>query len=258
MTMNSCEEIEAANLKRRAEWDAEKATREARIRQALVASLWFPPSKQVNGLLLDPECDVRRMDGTIQFISSAWSKCGAGARHSRRVENRHEQWGRVFETVRAKLGTGFIIGLVGPRGTGKTQLGVHLCRYALELKPGTCDLGNEIPVLYRPWMDVFLAVRGTYKPESRDSEQTILDALGRPALLVLDEVQERTGSEFENRLLTHVIDARYRQHKDTLLIGNLTAAVLAESLGPSIVSRMEETGGTITMDWQSFRTKAAP
>jgi len=40
---------------------------------------------------------------------------------------------------------------------------------------------------------------------------------------------------------------------DTILTCNLGTEELAASLGPSIVSRMEEGGGVIECNWPSFR-----
>jgi len=74
-------------------------------------------------------------------------------------------------------------------------------------------------------------------------------------LLVIDEVQERGETEFENQKLTAIIDARYRQQRPTLMIGNYkNKAEFAASISPSIVSRIQECGGAIHCDWPSFRT----
>ena len=67
----------------------------------------------------------------------------------------------------------------------------------------------------------------------------------RVGLLVLDEIHEIAGSEWELRELVSLMDARYREERDTLLIGNATRDALSDLLGPSIVSRMRETGGVI-------------
>jgi hypothetical protein len=40
---------------------------------------------------------------------------------------------------------------------------------------------------------------------------------------------------------------------DTILTCNLDRNMLAENLGPSIVSRMKEGGGILECNWPSFR-----
>ena len=54
-----------------------------------------------------------------------------------------------------------------------------------------------------------------------------MDELATTKLLIIDEVQERAESGFENRLLTHLIDARYAAMRPTIIIANLAKRELA-------------------------------
>ena len=76
-------------------------------------------------------------------------------------------------------------------------------------------------------------------------------------LLVLDEIQVRSDTEWENSVLTDLIDSRYAAVRSTLLIANLERSALAASLGDSVASRLEETGTIIPCDWPSFRRSGA-
>ena len=111
---------------------------------------------------------------------------------------------------------------------------------------------------YRTAMRFFLEVRATFRKCSERSEIEVIDELTGSSLLILDEIQERGETPFEDRLLTHVIDARYAAMKPTILIANLTKAELSASLGESIVSRAQENGKSIEFNWESYRKQPTP
>jgi DNA replication protein DnaC len=74
------------------------------------------------------------------------------------------------------------------------------------------------------------------------------------ALLVIDELQERGESDFENHKQTHIVDARYSRELPTILIANYTREEFAASVSPSILDRIRENGIGVFFDWPSFRT----
>jgi DNA replication protein DnaC len=104
-------------------------------------------------------------------------------------------------------------------------------------------------------MALFLRIRATFDKGATETENDIVRELSRTKLLVIDELQERSESAWENRLLTHIIDKRYGDERPTLLISNLTAAELTASLGDSITDRMRQGGGMIEITGQSHRVK---
>lgn len=166
------------------------------------------------------------------------------ARHEqRRGTDQPGPWRSALGQVVSRLGSGFMCGLLGPRGTGKTQIGVSAMVASIRA-------GRQ--PLYVKAMDVFLWVRSTFK----DDVVTEIDALSEfmsPRLLVIDELTERGETEFEDRILVHLIDKRYDAMHDTLLIGNLKPDEFEASMGPSITSRLRECGGLVVCDWASFR-----
>jgi DNA replication protein DnaC len=151
-----------------------------------------------------------------------------------------KEWLDAFELARDRVRKRGIVVLYGKRGSGKTRM-------AAELAVGAG--GSR----YRTAMRFFLEVRATFRKGSERSEMEVIDDLTAAELLILDEIQERGETPFEDRLLTHVIDARYAAMKPTVLIANLTKSELTESLGKSIVDRARENGKSIEFNWPSYR-----
>lgn len=158
-------------------------------------------------------------------------------------ETRAEKWTKVKDDLVRRMASGYLVALVGDRGPGKTQIGQQAIM-------ASCAI--QRPALYVRALDIFLRLRSTYKSET-ETELQVIDMFRDPMLLVIDEVQERGESDWENRMLTHIIDKRYGDMTDTLLIANLKPRALQESLGPSVSDRLRESGGVIECKWGSFR-----
>lgn len=175
------------------------------------------------------------------------SRASIPRRHRLCAKNRdeHQQWASVRDTLTNDIGTGFLMALIGKRGTGKTQLAADLI--AISARTGRSGL-------YVSAMEIFLQIRATYAREG-ECELDAIERFTRPAMLVIDEIQQRGESDFENRILAYIIDKRYGDMSDTIVIGNLTPQGLEASLDPSIVDRLRETGGIVQCVWQSFRRK---
>ena len=156
-----------------------------------------------------------------------------------------QQWLEAFDDAKACVNRNGILVLYGKRGCGKTRMAAELAVLT--------GLSR-----YRTAMRFFLEVRATFRKASERSELDVIDDLAAAPLLVLDEIQERGETSFEDRLLTHVIDARYASNKPTVMIANLTKRELADSLGASIVDRARENGKSIEFSWESFRGKTKP
>jgi len=157
--------------------------------------------------------------------------------------DRSGEWGKTERALLAQIGSGFTIALVGVRGSGKTQLGVELIRHR------SSEYGTS---RYCTAMEFFIDVKAGYK-EDGEAEKVILAEFGRPSLLVMDELGRRSENDWENRLLYELLNRRYNEMRDTLLISNQDVSQLEGALGPSLVSRMRETGGVIECNWESYR-----
>lgn len=149
-------------------------------------------------------------------------------------------WLAAYAIAEERIMQDGIVVLYGSRGGGKTRMAAELA----------VMVGNS---RYRTAMRIFVDIRATFRKSSERSESDILDGLIRTDLLVIDEIQERGETAFEDRLLTHLIDARYSEMKPTILIANLQKKDLAASLGKSIVDRARENGKSIEFDWPSYR-----
>lgn len=209
-----------------------------RKRAALAATEPRPAGESMPNLIAT--CRASDVDGRL-------AKACLPERHMRGVSIDRgpdgEKWRAKVETLCDMIGSGFLVALIGNRGTGKTQAAVVAAIRAVQL---------ERTALYCKAMEIFLDIRGTYKREDR-TELDALDKYLAPQLLIIDEIQQRGETAFEDRMLAYLIDKRYDAMVDTLLLGNLTPEALKDSLDPSIVDRIRETGGRMEFTWKSFR-----
>lgn len=161
---------------------------------------------------------------------------------------RDNEWGKTELKIKSKLGSGFIIALIGTRGEGKTQMAVELVRQV-------CIEHGQI-ALYVSAMSFFRELRATFKSKDQ-SEEEVIEKYSKCSLLVIDEAGKRSDTQWENLNLFDLIDKRYGARLDTLLISNQSREQFAEAIDPSLASRMQETGGIIQCNWKSFREKTA-
>lgn len=177
-------------------------------------------------------------------------------------------WGEVDGKLSALSGRGCLMILVGPKGTGKTQIATNqACDIISEVRRGIA--GQWIDRRYHPAHDVpedtwprytkacavFEDLRASFQEDQSDSEKRIMASYRKPCLLIVDEAQERGNTDFEDRTLNRIVDDRYAQMLDTILIANLRREDLVNELGTSIISRMHESGEVFECNWKSFREK---
>lgn len=153
-------------------------------------------------------------------------------------------WGDKYREMALRLRTGFLSCLSGGRGVGKTQMAAELMKVATV---------QASPARYTTATRFFMAIKATYKQDQTRTESSVIDEFRKPSLLVIDEIGKRSESEWENNLLFELLNSRYGDMTDTLLIDNRTPAEIEKAIGDSIISRMIETGGIIKCDWPSFR-----
>ena len=216
---------------------------------ALRRRLWFKPTGETKEALDGDNADaVMRISSLIEtpFLS-----CGIGDRHNKKIPLIPSGWLDELRNLTDMLGNGVVAALVGPRGTGKTQMAAHAMRYAIERDPGNAMSATR----YCNWCGIVRKIKGTFGKNNGPTEETIIADLVKYRLLVIDEVHEGNGREFEAGLFTAIIDARYRAMKDTILISNQDKAAFTAHVGPSVSDRMREGGGIISMKWESFRGK---
>lgn len=177
---------------------------------------------------------------------SLWRESRITDRHRnfKPEESTNPEWNEQWKKLSGVIGTGIIAVILGNRGAGKSQMAVCAIRQSCK---------NLKSARYEKALNFFLDVRKTYKPDSEKSEHDIIHEYCEPFLLVVDAVENRSETPFENLLLNYLIDIRYDQCKDTILIGNQNENEFAASMGPSIVDRIHECGIKILCNWKSFR-----
>lgn len=172
-------------------------------------------------------------------------------RHVSKAGQLADQAGQPFDKtcdgILTKVLQGGLIALLGDRGTGKTQAAVEVVgRFLSHWRPPAEDSNGWRPHPTRYFVagDLFLDLRTAMQA---GSERDTLKAVKTVGLLVIDEVQERGQTEYEDRVLVNIIDARYGNYRPTILIGNLKPDEFVRQLGPSIASRMTEGASGVVM-----------
>ena len=180
----------------------------------------------------------------LSKAKSLWKTAGIQERHKyfKPENSTSEAWSMWFNGLCEKVGQGNLMGIIGTRGAGKTQMAACLIREACK---------KELESFYVKAMDIFCEMRETFNSDK--SERKVVLKYCDFKFLVIDAVENRGESDFENRLLSHIVDKRYDACLDTVLISNQEEAAFLKSMGSSIVSRMNETGGLIICKWNSFR-----
>lgn len=154
------------------------------------------------------------------------------------------EYARVAGVLRELLATPKLVALVGTRGGGKTFLASALGREFARA-------GRS--VRYVRTLDFFREVRRTWSAKrGEETEADLLDDLAAVDLLILDEVQDKAGSDWERGQFSNLIDRRYADLRPTLLLGNVAPNALAECVGESVASRLQ-TGVVVACTWPSFR-----
>jgi DNA replication protein DnaC len=142
---------------------------------------------------------------------------------------------------------GFLIAFLGKRGCGKTEMAVSIIH-------ANCQALRRslYYLLPRFFSEAKAGFNGQRDPSIR-SEAQMIEMLCRPHLLVLDECHQRAETPWEQDKLVQVIDRRYGDRKCTIMIANQSREAFAETVGDSIVSRMNERGWAFPFDWPSYR-----
>jgi DNA replication protein DnaC len=187
----------------------------------------------------------RQSDMDSKAVEKLIREAGLPEKHCALEETYGDGWFKLETRLKAKIGTGFIIALSGGRGTGKTRLAAS-CVHEAALQRRSSR--------YKTTMEFFLDIKASFKSQSV-TEKDVIAEYSKAKLLILDEMQERGETPWEDRLLTHLIDRRYGMEKDTLLITNQSKEAFLESVGESIKSRIDETGGIALCNWPSYRSR---
>ena len=186
-------------------------------------------------------------DEMLEHRLARWSRSGFPLRHRQTADRRDEtgdEWIKVRGVAVNAMRESRIVALVGPRGTGKTQMAASICRELV--------IGDGWTSMYYRTADLLGRFKQQVFGEGVD-EFKFMDRLARVRGLVLDEFQDRYESETEDTIIRRLLDHRYGAMVGTLIIANLTADELGSALGASVWDRMREAGIVIPCKWESYR-----
>lgn len=143
--------------------------------------------------------------------------------------------------------SGAMIILFGDRGRGKTQIGTWMANKRLQAGGWAGS--------YLKAFDLFQQIKASWTKEAGFTEKDVCDGYKEACFLVIDEVHERSESDWENRSLRNILDHRYDDCLPTVVIGNWSnLEEVRNGVGASIFDRITEAGGAVHCNWSSYRS----
>lgn len=170
-------------------------------------------------------------------------------------------WIDQFTITKKLCERGAIVVLCGGNGTGKTRMAWEIARTGdfpqseIKVTRGDFSYSEKRPALYTTAMRLFIQLRDALAGRLNKSATAIISEYSEACLLVIDELQDRGETAFEDQTLTAVVDSRYQHGRPTILIANLARNDLASRLSPSLISRIRENGGFVDCSWKSYRNQ---
>ncbi len=140
----------------------------------------------------------------------------------------------------------------GTFGTGKTHLAAAI---AIQL----IEQGHS--VIFKTSDDLLRDIKATLDDNGKE-EQKVLDRLKRCELLVIDDIGKEQATDWSTAQLYAIINDRYECQRPVIITTNFNENDLIEVESPkgvgthrikAILSRLHETCGLMTMDWQDWR-----
>jgi DNA replication protein DnaC len=138
--------------------------------------------------------------------------------------------------------------LIGPPGTGKTHLGAATAIYSIRQRRAAAAVMSAREIVRR--------LRATWRKDSPETEDQVIDHLGGVPLLVLDEVGVGSGTDAEMTQLFDIVNRRYELQRPVLLLSNLPVSDLRGALGDRAFDRLREGAKVLVCDWPSYRAGA--
>lgn len=190
-------------------------------------------------------------------INAALIRQGVGLRHVLRKVDHASGWTEALETLKQMQGKTAV--LLGKPGVGKSQLCTEWLRHILKNTKDAKGMSRVVDnwlamhVLYRKASQLFREIRATFDRNDKSEHDIVARFCGVRAFVV-DEIDSRARTDFENRMLRDILDERYANMRDTVIVSNVTSKHrFLEQQPEYLVSRLSESGLFIECDWPSFR-----
>jgi len=155
-------------------------------------------------------------------------------------------------SVRLSNGNGFIV--KGDIGTGKT----HLC---CALATQAINAGHS--AVFTTIEEIALEIREARNFSNNSSEKVVLAKYSNIDLLIIDDIKASLTDE-ESKLMSVILDSRYKLIKSTFITTNLALDVnnksdplsLYKALGERSIDRLREYNDVVILAGQSMRGKS--
>jgi DNA replication protein DnaC len=147
-------------------------------------------------------------------------------------------------------------------GNGKTHLSYAvlkqwiLSKYIPIIDSNTHHIPCPYAVTTEP--DLLLRIRSTYKDNSGEDENNILDEYKNVEFLIIDDLGKTNANDlsFMQRTMYTIIDYRYLRHKLTIVSSNKNGAELQQYLGLYTFDRLKGMSERVTeIHGESYRGK---
>ncbi len=180
-----------------------------------------------------------------ETIAKALDAAGYGSRAIKAIAHMEGPALSIARTLVPKVVSDGMLLIIGPTGRGKTVMAAYFARTRIR---------SRLPAgKFLTAHNLFAQMKQCWNGKGADSE-VLLDRWKKCPFLVIDEVQTRGETVWENSVLDDLINDRYANERPTVLMGNFANEAEAQkSLGPRIMDRANEAGGIVECTWPSYR-----
>lgn len=176
-----------------------------------------------------------------------------------RFHQRFTRWNpkqkKAYDLCRSKLtGTGAIVALIGPRGTGKSSI---VAQIIIDRAEASRERPQGFPAPYTKMTDLINRFKPIYADFGSVAAERVThqrDQFCGYSLRVIDELGECDEQRMKERVLVDILDRCYSGLTDTIIISNQTVEEFYGTTNSSILSRIAEHGEVIPCVWESFRS----
>ena len=170
-----------------------------------------------------------KLDGILQGVPRAYNQCGFDSFKGNEK--------LVADMKELALQRRSMV-LRGNTGCGKTHLAIAVAKNTAT-RDQRCRGGAYVPgAIFTTAPELLLKIRSSFRDDSIESEEYVIDYHTACELLVLDDLGAEKTSEFAITTLYLILDRRIREDKQTVITTNLTPEEIEQTFGSRIASRL--------------------